>query len=331
MRHSAVALTGMITLTALSTLAPGQEPRELGPSARPRFTGRIFISSNDPTDPSGIIGIDPNNRTLQKVFDRADAYARFSVDGNRLAFNWFEMVRPFKMVDLRVADITGGAEPVKVFEGIASVRGWSRDGKQILIIERNPGGELQLWRVAADNSQRERLPINVAKERVLDWSPDGRWILTFSMRKLPERPVYLMHPDGTGERLLLAASNPVSEFGGHLLRGRFSPDGRQVYFVHQVEEEFVDPPPIKTSAVLILDVEEGQPRRILERTKGDNIYSACWSPDGKVVALLVIDGPNKSMRDATMTHLEIFDKDGHLLQTVRSPKLSTVRYMIDWR
>ena len=332
MRHSALAFTGMLTLAALPTLALGQEPGEQAPLAPPRFIGRIFISSNNPTDPSGIIGVDPNNKTLQKVFDRADAFARFSTDGSRVAFSWFDTtVRPFKMVDLRVADITARAEPVKVFEGIATARGWSGDGKQILVMARSPGGEVQLWRVAADNSRRERLPIDVATERVQDWSPDGRWILTFSQRKLPDRPVYLMHADGTGQRVLLAASNPVPGLGGHLLRGRFSPDSRHVFFVHHVEEEFVDPPPIKTSAVLVLDVDEGRPRRILERTKGDHIQSALCSPDGKAIAVLVIDGPNKTIRDATMTHLEIVDIDGRLLQTIRSPTLSTVHNMIDWR
>ena len=186
--------------------------------------------------------------------------------------------------------------------------------------------------MASDRSRQERLPLDSAKLGLVDWSPDGTLLLVSRRGEDTKWSVGVMHPDGTGERELLASLNTVPGLGGVARIPRFyyrrptSLLRRPRFF-----EEFVDPPPIKSSGVLLLNVDGGPPRLILKRTKGERVRCPL-SPDGKSVAVLIYDGPDKAvLRDVTMTHMEILDTDGHLLMTFRSPAMSTIRSLIDWR
>jgi Tol biopolymer transport system component len=284
------------------------------------------------SDPLEILALDPDDKSIQRVVNGISVGARISVDGKRIAVLRRDTTAVASaMPDLYVTDVAGKEEPIKIVEGIGWALHWSRDGSELLVMTLPTGGERQLWQIAADNSQRKQLPINLAMEVILDCSPDGNWLLTSPIGKSAEHQVYLMHPDGTEKRALLASRNPVPVLGGFLMGGRFSPDGRQVYFVHHIQEEFVDPPPIKSSAIMVVDVDGGRIRRVLERTKGDHIYDARLSPDGKMFAVLIYDGPNQASLTVTMTHLEILDTDGRLIQKIRLPQWSTIRQLIDWR
>ena len=67
------------------------------------------------------------------------------------------------------------------------------------------------------NGGRRSIP---ETHQVDDWSPDGRWLVTQSDRHPPHGSgfkLYLMRPDGTGQRRL-------TEGGGENINARFSPD-----------------------------------------------------------------------------------------------------------
>jgi hypothetical protein len=82
---------------------------------------------------------------------------------------------------------------------------------------------------AVDPNDGTRQKIADERDQRARVSPDGQWLLTQSIRKTPERPLNLIHPDGTGTRTLLASIDPVPEFGGRMgFTCRFSPDGRKV-------------------------------------------------------------------------------------------------------
>src|SRR4029078_1089915 len=51
----------------------------------------------------------------------------------------------------------------------------SPDGRLILF-QSNRSGSWQLWRMALDGSQLQRVTNNLANDRQPAWSPDGRWV-----------------------------------------------------------------------------------------------------------------------------------------------------------
>ncbi len=207
---------------------------------------------------------------------------------------------------------------------------WSPDGKTILVSKVSPEGKSETWRVAADGSREERVPIP-STERLVDWSPDGQWVLSFTFGQGPERPFFLMHPDGTGRRPLVPVSNPLPEFGGRLWWSspRFSPDGRKVLFDHEVYLEGARPSVILSTALLLLDL-DGRPIRRFYVKEGEDFSDTFgWSPDGKAIAVLVMEGPAERRIERIKTHVELLDTEGNVLKTINLP-LSPYR-VIDWR
>ncbi len=318
----------------------GQEVRDPGLAARVKFPGRIFISCPSQGDPHrGVIGVDPDAGTWRSITDDRSLFARVSPDGRFVAMSRYAAEDP----GMHIYRTSGEGMPVKVSERQGHPC-WTPDGTAILISAPATSvpvagnirkSEYESWRVAADGSREERVPL-LPTESVLDWSPDGRWLVTQSFRKTPDRPIYLVHSDGTGERQILAASHPVPEYGGVLKAwAHFSPDSRKVLFGHAILDEDVRPPKIgiESTSLLELDVESGRMRRFLERKGGDYFNTSCWSPDGKSIAVLVVEGNPADVREASKskTHVEIVDADGHALGTVPLPGVGGLRTIIDWR
>jgi dipeptidyl aminopeptidase/acylaminoacyl peptidase len=328
-----LALGGFLALASAADEARGQGGHEPGLPARATFPGRIFLACSGAGGPlSGVVAVDPNEGTWRQVARERNFLGRVSPDGRLLA-----------VPRLRRGDTDPGLWLYPTSDGGAqgafrvSEKGgqpcWSPDGKEILVTVITQGGGAEVWRMAADGSREERAPIPET-ETVVDWSPDGRWLLTFSSRKFPDRSVALMHPDGTGGRTLLAASDPVPEHGGMLgFWPRFSPDGREVIFQHYLHEGDARPRRLKGTDLLVLDVGDGRPRRIFERQGGGYSNSVCWAPDGKAVAVVVVEGdddPNDPTTQAR-TYVALVGTDGRVLRTIPLPETSSACGVIDWR
>jgi Tol biopolymer transport system component len=330
-RFTAFLLGGLAALDPTPPAARGQEARDPVPGARAKLSGRIFVSCFGQDDPlKGVVTIDPDDGTWQGITDDRNPMARVSPDGSLVALS--RLVPGDPDPGLRIYRTSGEGMPVKVSEKRGNVC-WSPDGKAILITVPVAGNlrESEFWRVAADGSREERVPIP-ATERVLDWSPDGRWLVSFSLRKTPDRPVYLVRPDGTGERLLLASADPVPEYGGKLgIRAHFSPDGRKILFDHATFEDDVRPPKLESTSFLEVDVESGRMRRFFETKGGDFFNSSCWSPDGKAIAVLVTEGNPISPFQGSKTQIKIVDLEGRVLGAHPLPGVGTARNVIDWR
>src|SRR5690606_26334979 len=85
-------------------------------------------------------------------------------------------------------------------------------------------GEPQLWVIDVRGGWPQQITFG---ESVTfhAWSPDGAWILYGTDRGGNEREgFYLISPDGTRERELLAPSGAFRAFGG------FSPDGTRIAY-----------------------------------------------------------------------------------------------------
>ncbi len=323
-----LALTGWLALASLPIEAPAQERPEPGQAAPAQFPGHIYLSSRDRDDPlRGIVAIDTNDGTWRKIAPETDVSARVSPEGSRLAVS--RDGRGVVDPGLWIYPTSGEEGAFRVFEKPGSPC-WSPDSREIFLTVVPRDGPHELRRLAADGSREEKARVP-STEFILDWSPGGL-LLTHSgltrYRTNTQQPLLLMDPDGTGTRTLLAATRPVPDLGGEIMRGRFSPDGRKVLCVHfhRVDQART----IKDTALLALDVDGGAPRRFFEReADGPQARSACWSPDGRAIAVHVIERlPDDSGYN---TRIEIVDLDGNVLKTIRQPESSINRVVFDWR
>lgn len=131
-------------------------------------------------------------------------------------------------------------------------------------------GEPQLWVVDAAGGWPQQLTFG---ESVTfhQWSPAGDWIVYGTDRGGDEREgFFLIDPEGTEERQLLAPSEAFREFGG------FSADGRRIVY-STTERNGLD------FDIHVIDVESGDHREIFRGRMG--LYAVSWRPDGSAVLL----------------------------------------------
>lgn len=131
-------------------------------------------------------------------------------------------------------------------------------------------GTPQLWVVDATGGWPRQLTFG---ESVTfhAWSPAGDWIAYGTDRGGNEREgFYLISPDGTRERELLAPSEAFRQFGA------FTRDGRRIVYA-TTERTGVD------FDIHLLDVETGTDREVFRGRMG--LYAVSFSPDGNRVLL----------------------------------------------
>jgi Tol biopolymer transport system component len=276
----------------------------------------------------GIIAIDPEDGTWHKVTDLGNPTARVSPDGRTIAF-----VR----TERRGRDDKGiwtiparGGDPVRIIDLVGRPY-WSADGRQLLISGTGTlpprGDRFETWRVNADGTGRAKLPI-AETDIVVDWSPDGAWLLVSSNRRPPDggypslfyRPTYAMHPDGTDERL-------ISEGGGVNHSHRFAPDSRTIVYTRFDEKA-------DEASLWAVDV-EGKGRRCVLRERDDaGPFQADWSPDGKRLVVVLFDrsrdDQGKKNDVIRQTRLEVIDAEGKAIRSLGVPAAEGLR-ILGWR
>jgi dipeptidyl aminopeptidase/acylaminoacyl peptidase len=151
----------------------------------------------------------------------------------------------------------------------ASAPSLAPDGSRVAFRTQISGAP-QLWVVDAAGGWPHQLTFG---ESVTfhAWSPAGDWIAYGSDRGGNEREgFYLVSPDGTRERELLAPSEAFRQFGA------FTRDGRRIVYA-TTERTGVD------FDIHLLEVATGADRRIFEGRMG--LYAVSFSPDGGHVLL----------------------------------------------
>jgi Tol biopolymer transport system component len=308
---AAGAMTAVLpTVRIAEALASDVKPTGDDRAASP---GRIYIAAvwkvggNGPDAvQGGIVAVDPKTGGWEKITSGVDA-VRVSPDGKSLAFRRFNRpARPAGApadptetpIDILAYDLNTGREnPISDDSGDVS---WSPDGKQIVVSQRGMG----TWRLSRDGSQRVRLPIPDS-DAVADWSSDGKWFVTESLRDRPASPdcqIYRMRPDGTSQVRLTK--------DGRNLRPRFSPDGRRIVYSHDYQ------PKLDVHELRVMDCDGKNDHAILRNEGLADFRGACWSPDGRWLAVVwttweIVSG-EKVLRagEASKFRIEIMGADG---------------------
>ncbi len=259
-----------------------------GQDARRASAGRIFVMVNQ-----GVLAVDPETGESEPIGAHGRNWVRVAPDGQRVvltsqdSFTLFDRRRP--------------SQSTRLFEG-AGAAVWSADGKQLLIaaIESSPrdGKEWRIvtWRINADRTDRTALALPPT-EYVEDWSLDGQWVATTSMRHPREqgRHIYRMQLDGSDSRRLTT--------NGDNRGPRISPDGRSITYLHHEPGE-------KSLSVWIADADGCNARKVYQI---DGTHpEVCWSPDGKRLALSIypITETGALVREPGTCRIELIDPDG---------------------
>ncbi|MBW3660782.1 MAG: S9 family peptidase [Gemmatimonadetes bacterium] len=170
-------------------------------------------------------------------------------------------------------------------------------------------GKPQLWVVGAEGGWPHQLTFG---ESVTfhAWSPTGEWIAYGSDRAGNEREgFWLISPDGTEERELLAPSEAFRVFGA------FTRDGRHILYA-TTERNGVD------FDIHRLDVETGEDEEILRGRMG--LYVASIAPDGSKVLLTESRGEDAE-------DVMLFDVATAALDTLFAPEDRAAHGSFAWR
>ena len=83
----------------------------------------------------------------------------------------------------------------------------------------------------ADGTHRHRITAWGGWTPNLQWSPDGRWIAFERLNRYSAHDLFIIHPDGTGERMI-----PTGTDGGSCCV-TWSPEGSELLYQHGPDDQ----------------------------------------------------------------------------------------------
>ncbi len=161
-------------------------------------SGRRIAFIRDPGEQEELWVADADGRNARRIL-RADTllYPEWSPNGRWIAVKLDSSIA--------VVPSSGGPPRLVAWIGINGYPSWSSDGTQLAFTSSRNDDGTEIYIVPLKGGPTRRVTNNDVSESWLDWSPDGRWI-AFAR----ESSIYLIRPDGTGERRV-PLPTPVTE------------------------------------------------------------------------------------------------------------------------
>lgn len=196
--------------------------------------------------------------------------ARFSPDGNQIAFVWDSEKEDNGDIYIK---LIGAEKPLRLTTdpGQDMSPAWSSDGRYVAFC-RSLEGQGAIYVIPALGGPERKLVSSVVDCAGLDWSPDGK-SLAYSDRRPGQESfgIFLLAVENPEDRRALTSpSGPNTTQDSP----RFSPDGLNVAFIGSVG-------PVATSEIYVVGMAGGEPRRLT----ADNawINDLDWTPDGAYI------------------------------------------------
>ena len=203
----------------------------------------------------------------------AESQPAVAPDGKRIAFVWQQRSGKPPAIWVKSLD---REDPVRVGtrQGRHASPAWSPDGQSIAYLWIGTD-YVEVLLAKADGSGEHvltRFPHSsyIFRQRLLDWSPDGRW-LCLSHAEDPKHNATLFVIDSTSG--LSRRLTEAEQISGNDMSPRFSPDGKTVSYIRHIgrtEQE-----------LRIVPFRGGAPRKLISEAK--RITGQDWDREGKSI------------------------------------------------
>jgi len=142
---------------------------------------------------------------------------------------------------------------------------WAPDSKQIAYVS-DQDGNLEIYRINADGTERTRLTYTAEKDENPVWSPDGRR-LAFTSTRDGNREIYVMNVDGS-QQTRLTYNNVDRDW-----QPAWSPDGKRLAFASDRDGDV---------EIYVMNIDGSQQTNITNAPRTWEKQPR-WSPDGQLV------------------------------------------------
>jgi Tol biopolymer transport system component/DNA-binding winged helix-turn-helix (wHTH) protein len=178
-------------------------------------------------------------------------------------------------IDVRSAAPAGDSMPLTRATGCRNSNPvFSPDGSRIAFVSCRAGAHTDVWVMNADGRNAHPLTDDPAGMGTSGWLPDGERIAFLSARDGSKALWSVTLSDRSAKRLL-----PIDV---ELSSARLSPDGRLLTFTSRTPDGLL--------SVWVAPLDGEAPRQVTFDRDGAGY--ACWSPDGKFLAVEVLRGPD---------------------------------------
>ena len=240
--------------------------------------------------------IEPNQLTkLTQITknDDIERNVRFSVDGKYLAYAVFNKDKP--NVNIKLHSLVNNK--IKVISSL------SKDNENYYAISPafSPNGKELAYKYRTQkychiiiydlvNSQKRKLTdCPYAKTNALDWSPDGRYIVTTVFNYIEKTEGLALVDSTTGKINIF--STPHDKASGYLWP-RFSPDGKTIAVVYVKPND-------NLWIMGLIDIESGLFTKTLQL--GEEISQVIWDSTGKYLYYLIVNSIDNGIWKINLT------------------------------